>query len=147
MATKDLSTSLVLGASVVVIGHFGFGQTVSQKAEIKLTGIVLAADHRPAIRRGARSPFDEVSRQIARLGADYLVFRGGKTTVGPLLLGSDELRDLRRRQRGRAWLIVRNNRLRWWRNTHTGWRRRSVVRAVHDAAQARSSGFGTFASH
>jgi hypothetical protein len=29
------------------------------------------------------------------VGADYLVFRGGKTTVGPLLLGSDELRALR----------------------------------------------------
>src|SRR5918992_204325 len=34
---------------------------------------------------------------LARLGADYLVFRGGKATVGPLVLGSDELRELRRR--------------------------------------------------
>jgi transcription-repair coupling factor (superfamily II helicase) len=34
--------------------------------------------------------------KLARLGADYLVFRGGRTTVGPLVLGSGELRELRR---------------------------------------------------
>jgi transcription-repair coupling factor (superfamily II helicase) len=33
--------------------------------------------------------------QLARLGADYLVFRGGRATVGPVVLGSDELRELR----------------------------------------------------
>ncbi|MDF2750800.1 MAG: transcription-repair coupling factor [Gaiellaceae bacterium] len=33
--------------------------------------------------------------QLARLGADYLVFRGGRATVGPLVLGSAELRALR----------------------------------------------------
>jgi transcription-repair coupling factor (superfamily II helicase) len=33
---------------------------------------------------------------VARLGADYLVFRGGKAIVGPLVLGSAELRELRR---------------------------------------------------
>ena len=33
--------------------------------------------------------------QLARLGADYLVFRGGRATVGPLVLGSSELRALR----------------------------------------------------
>ena len=32
---------------------------------------------------------------LARLGADYLVFRGGRATVGPLVLGSAELRALR----------------------------------------------------
>ena len=37
----------------------------------------------------------ESKLKLARVGADYLVFRGGKTTVGPLLLGSDELRALR----------------------------------------------------
>jgi transcription-repair coupling factor (superfamily II helicase) len=37
----------------------------------------------------------EAKLKLARVGADYLVFRGGKTTVGPLLLGSDELRALR----------------------------------------------------
>jgi transcription-repair coupling factor (superfamily II helicase) len=39
----------------------------------------------------------EVRIKVARLGADYLVFRGGRATVGPLVLGSGELRDLRRR--------------------------------------------------
>ncbi|HSP72135.1 MAG TPA: transcription-repair coupling factor, partial [Gaiellaceae bacterium] len=33
--------------------------------------------------------------KLARLGADYLVFRGGRVSVGPLVLGSAELRDLR----------------------------------------------------
>jgi transcription-repair coupling factor (superfamily II helicase) len=35
--------------------------------------------------------------KIAQLGADYLVFRGGRSTVGPLVLGSGELRELRDR--------------------------------------------------
>jgi transcription-repair coupling factor (superfamily II helicase) len=35
--------------------------------------------------------------KLARLGADYLVFRGGRATVGPLVLGSGELRELRSR--------------------------------------------------
>ncbi len=33
--------------------------------------------------------------KLARLGADYLVFRGGRASVGPVVLGSTELRDLR----------------------------------------------------
>ncbi len=33
--------------------------------------------------------------KLAALGADYLVFRGGKATVGPVVLGSAELRELR----------------------------------------------------
>jgi transcription-repair coupling factor (superfamily II helicase) len=33
--------------------------------------------------------------KLARLGADYLVFRGGRATVGPLSLGSIEVRALR----------------------------------------------------
>ncbi|HET7758710.1 MAG TPA: transcription-repair coupling factor [Gaiellaceae bacterium] len=37
----------------------------------------------------------EAKLKLAQLGADYLVFRGGRTTVGPLLLGSAELRALR----------------------------------------------------
>jgi transcription-repair coupling factor (superfamily II helicase) len=37
----------------------------------------------------------EAKLQLARLGADYLVFRGGRATVGPLVLGSSELRALR----------------------------------------------------
>jgi transcription-repair coupling factor (superfamily II helicase) len=38
----------------------------------------------------------EAKLKLARLGADYLVFRGGRATVGPLVLGSGELRELRR---------------------------------------------------
>jgi transcription-repair coupling factor (superfamily II helicase) len=39
----------------------------------------------------------EAKLKLARIGADYLVFRGGRATVGPLVLGSGELRDLRGR--------------------------------------------------
>ncbi|MGH3057635.1 MAG: transcription-repair coupling factor [Gaiellaceae bacterium] len=38
----------------------------------------------------------EAKLKLARMGADYLVFRGGRAVVGPLVLGSAELRDLRR---------------------------------------------------
>ncbi|HEX5449724.1 MAG TPA: transcription-repair coupling factor [Gaiellaceae bacterium] len=38
----------------------------------------------------------EAKLKLARLGADYLVFRGGRATVGPVVLGSAELRELRR---------------------------------------------------
>jgi transcription-repair coupling factor (superfamily II helicase) len=41
--------------------------------------------------------FQEAKIKVARLGADYLVFRGGKATVGKLVLGSGELRELRSR--------------------------------------------------
>ena len=37
----------------------------------------------------------EAKLKLATAGADYLVFRAGKATVGPLLLGSGELRALR----------------------------------------------------
>ena len=33
--------------------------------------------------------------KVAQLGADYLVFRGGKVTVGKVVIGSGELRALR----------------------------------------------------
>ena len=36
----------------------------------------------------------EAKLKLARLGADYLVFRGGRVTVGPLSLGSAEVRAL-----------------------------------------------------
>jgi transcription-repair coupling factor (superfamily II helicase) len=39
----------------------------------------------------------EAKLMLARAGADYLVFRGGRATVGPLVLGSGELRALRSR--------------------------------------------------
>ena len=38
----------------------------------------------------------EAKLKLARLGADYFVYRGGRATVGPLVLGSEELRALRR---------------------------------------------------
>jgi len=37
----------------------------------------------------------EAKLKLARLGADYLVYRGGRATVGPLTLGSVEVRSLR----------------------------------------------------
>ena len=37
----------------------------------------------------------EAKLKLARLGADYLVYRGGRATVGPLILGSVELQLLR----------------------------------------------------
>jgi transcription-repair coupling factor (superfamily II helicase) len=37
----------------------------------------------------------EAKLKLARLGADYLVFRGGRASVGPIVLGSGELRQLR----------------------------------------------------
>src|SRR5207237_3216388 len=37
----------------------------------------------------------EAKLKLAQLGADYLVFRGGRATVGKLVLGSSELRELR----------------------------------------------------
>jgi transcription-repair coupling factor (superfamily II helicase) len=37
----------------------------------------------------------EAKLKLARLGADYLVFRGGRATLGPLTLGSAEVRLLR----------------------------------------------------
>jgi transcription-repair coupling factor (superfamily II helicase) len=39
----------------------------------------------------------EAKLKLARIGADYLVFRGGRATVGPLVMGSAELRALRGR--------------------------------------------------
>jgi transcription-repair coupling factor (superfamily II helicase) len=37
----------------------------------------------------------EAKLKLARLGADYLVYRGGRATVGPLVLGSAEIKALR----------------------------------------------------
>ncbi len=39
----------------------------------------------------------EAKLKVARAGAEYLVFRGGRITVGPLILGSEDLRELRER--------------------------------------------------
>jgi transcription-repair coupling factor (superfamily II helicase) len=39
----------------------------------------------------------EAKLKLARLGADYLVFRGGRASVGPVVMGSSELRELRDR--------------------------------------------------
>jgi transcription-repair coupling factor (superfamily II helicase) len=37
----------------------------------------------------------EAKLALARIGADYLVYRGGRVSVGPLALGSNEVRALR----------------------------------------------------
>jgi transcription-repair coupling factor (superfamily II helicase) len=37
----------------------------------------------------------EAKLVLARIGADYLVYRGGRATVGPIQLGSGEVRALR----------------------------------------------------
>ncbi|HET8653592.1 MAG TPA: transcription-repair coupling factor [Gaiellaceae bacterium] len=50
----------------------------------------------------------EVRIKVARLGADYLVFRGGRATVGPLVLGSGELRQLRTRIDTAIYTTARN---------------------------------------
>jgi transcription-repair coupling factor (superfamily II helicase) len=47
----------------------------------------------------------EAKIKLARLGADYLVFRGGRSTVGQLVLGSDELRGLRERIRTAVYSV------------------------------------------
>jgi len=39
----------------------------------------------------------EAKLKIAQVGAEYLVYRGGRITVGPLVLGSEELQELRDR--------------------------------------------------
>jgi transcription-repair coupling factor (superfamily II helicase) len=39
----------------------------------------------------------EAKLKLARADADYLVFRGGRVSIGPLILGSGELRELRAR--------------------------------------------------
>jgi len=46
--------------------------------------------------------------KLAQLGADYLVFRGGRSTVGPLVLGSEELRALRDRIDTAVYTTARN---------------------------------------
>ena len=46
--------------------------------------------------------------KLAQLGADYLVFRGGRSTVGPLVLGSEELRALRDRVDTAVYRTARN---------------------------------------
>jgi transcription-repair coupling factor (superfamily II helicase) len=49
----------------------------------------------------------EAKLKLARAGADYLVFRGGRATVGPLVLGSGELRELRGRVETAVYTIAR----------------------------------------
>jgi transcription-repair coupling factor (superfamily II helicase) len=46
--------------------------------------------------------------KLAQLGADYLVFRAGSSTVGPLVLGSEELRALRDRVDTAVYRTARN---------------------------------------
>jgi len=48
----------------------------------------------------------EAKIKVARLGADYLVYRGGKATVGRLVLGSGELRQLRERIHTAVYVVA-----------------------------------------
>jgi transcription-repair coupling factor (superfamily II helicase) len=48
----------------------------------------------------------EAKIKVARLGADYLVFRSGKATVGRLVLGSGELRELRDRVKTAVYTVA-----------------------------------------
>ncbi|HVM56140.1 MAG TPA: transcription-repair coupling factor, partial [Gaiellaceae bacterium] len=48
----------------------------------------------------------EAKIKVARLGADYLVYRGGKATVGRLVLGSGELRELRERIHTAVYVVA-----------------------------------------
>jgi transcription-repair coupling factor (superfamily II helicase) len=47
----------------------------------------------------------EAKIKVARLGADYLVFRAGKATVGKLVLGSGELKELRSRIHTAVYIV------------------------------------------
>jgi transcription-repair coupling factor (superfamily II helicase) len=49
----------------------------------------------------------EAKVKVARLGADYLVFQGGKATVGRLVLGSGELRELRDRLKTAVYTVAK----------------------------------------
>jgi transcription-repair coupling factor (superfamily II helicase) len=49
----------------------------------------------------------EARIKLSRIGADYLVFRQGKATVGPLVLGSGELRELRRKVDTAVYMTAR----------------------------------------
>jgi transcription-repair coupling factor (superfamily II helicase) len=49
----------------------------------------------------------EAKIKVARLGADYLVFQGGKATVGRLVLGSGELRELRDRLKTAVYVVAK----------------------------------------
>jgi transcription-repair coupling factor (superfamily II helicase) len=60
----------------------------------------------------------EAKLKLAVLGADYLVFRGGKAAVGPVVLGAAELRELRSQvetavySTGNREVTLRNNEFR-----------------------------------
>jgi transcription-repair coupling factor (superfamily II helicase) len=49
----------------------------------------------------------EAKIKVALLGADYLVFQGGKATVGRLVLGSSELRELRDRAKTAVYVSAK----------------------------------------
>ena len=49
----------------------------------------------------------EAKIKVALLGADYLVFQGGRATVGRLVLGSGELRELRDRAKTAVYVSAK----------------------------------------
>ena len=50
--------------------------------------------HRTSPRDAPENSLEGI-RRSAELGADYAVFRNGRLTVGPLLLGADDVREIR----------------------------------------------------
>ncbi len=50
----------------------------------------------------------EAKLKLARIGSDFLVYRDGKVTVGPLILGSGELRELRAAEDTAVYSVARH---------------------------------------
>ena len=71
--------------------------------------------------------------KLARIGADYLYYRGGRAAVGPIVLGSGELRELRNRVA--AAVYSTGNREVTFRTDEFGGATR-LVDAILDARQA-----------
>ena len=80
------------------------------ESEDELGELEAAIVDRYGLTRAGREPVRHSGREAeARLlGADYLVFRGGRSTVGPLVLGSEELRALRNRVHTAVYTTARN---------------------------------------
>ena len=83
-------------------------------------------------RAPVRDPGGEAQARL--LGADFLVYRGGRATVGPLLLGSDELRELRTRVDTAVYIHGASVKFRL--RTETSPERVAVVDAILEARRA-----------
>src|SRR5439155_908939 len=81
-----------VGRSDVTAHAFLFYPDMSELTPEARARLATLADHTEL---GAG--FAIAMRDLEIRGADYLVFRGGKASVGQIVLGSEELRNLRRR--------------------------------------------------